>query len=63
LDLEEPDADVDRKAKRTGMLGVVVGTELGERYALAWTDVFEDSGRGVSGVVCCCGSDSGISYP
>jgi hypothetical protein len=43
----------------------VVGTELREGYALAWTDVFEDSGKGVSGVVCCCcgGGDSGISYP
>jgi hypothetical protein len=46
------------------VLGVVIGTELGERYALAWTDVFEDPGRGVSEVVYCCGGDDdGISYP
>ena len=63
MDLEEPDADVDRKAKWTRMLGVVVGAELGERYALAWTDVFEDSGRGVSQVVCCCGGEGDVSYP
>jgi hypothetical protein len=63
LDLEEPDADVDRKAKRTKMLGVVVGTEFGERYALARTNVFGDSGRGVSGVVCFGGDNGGIPYP
>ena len=63
MDLEEPDADIDRKAKRTGILGVVIGAELGERYALAWTDVFEDSGRGVSQVVCCCGGEGDVSYP
>jgi hypothetical protein len=45
LDLEEPDTDIDRKAKRARMLGVMVGAELGERYALAGTDVFEDSGE------------------
>jgi len=63
LDLEEPDADIDRKSEWARVFGVVVGTELGERYALAWTDVFEDSGRGVSGVVCYCGGDNGIAYP
>jgi hypothetical protein len=63
LDLEEPDTDIDRKAKRARMLGVIVGAELGERYALAGTDVFEDSGRSVSEVVCCYGGDGGVSYP
>jgi len=48
------------------MLGVMVGAELGERYALAGTDVFEDSGRSVSEVVCCYGGDGGVrtrEYP
>jgi hypothetical protein len=63
LDLEEPDADVDRKSEWARVFGVMIGTKLGERYALAWTDVFEDSGRGVSEVVCCCSGDVGISYP
>jgi hypothetical protein len=62
LNLEEPDADIDRKAKRTRVFGVVVRAEFGERYALAWTDVFEDSGRGVSDVDCC-GSEGDVSYP
>ena len=41
--MEEPDADIDRKAKWARVLGVMVGTEFGERDALAWTDVLEDS--------------------
>lgn len=43
LDLEEPDGDIDRKAERSVVGGVMIGGEFDERDALTWAELFEDT--------------------
>ena len=49
LNLEEPDADIDRETEGTGVLDVVFGGEFAYSNALTRADLFINAAQCVSG--------------